>query len=163
VRRPEEAPVAIRRALKLALTPPSGPVFLSLPMDLMTQLVDDDAAPIADIRATAAPDTDALERATTMLAGARRPLVVAGDGVARSHALAEMVRVAERLGARVHGEPIYRRTVFPSDHALWRGGLFPTVPAVRKAFDNADAVLVVGASMFTWFLHAPGSVIPPGL
>src|SRR5262249_28747487 len=93
----------------------------------------------------------------------RRPLVVAGDGVARSHALAEMVRVAERLGARVHGEPIYRRTVFPSDHALWRGGLFPTVPAVRKAFDNADAVLVVGASMFTWFLHAPGSVIPPGL
>src|SRR5215831_11549459 len=61
VRRPEEAPVAIRRALKLALTPPSGPVFLSLPMDLMTQLVDDDAAPIADIKATAAPDTDALE------------------------------------------------------------------------------------------------------
>src|SRR5207247_7100851 len=64
---------------------------------------------------------------------------------------------------RVHGEPIYRRTVFPSDHALWRGGLFPTVPAVRKALDNADAVLVVGASMFTWFLHAPGTAVPPEL
>src|SRR5205085_161880 len=73
------------------------------------------------------------------------------------------VAVAERLGARVHGEPIYRRTVFPGDHALWRGGLFPTVPAVRKALDNADAVLVVGASMFTWFLHAPGTAIPPEL
>jgi benzoylformate decarboxylase len=71
--------------------------------------------------------------------------------------------VAERLGARVHGEPIYRRTVFPADHPLWRGGLFPTVPAVRKALDSADVVLVAGASMFTWFLHGPGTAIPAGL
>jgi benzoylformate decarboxylase len=74
-----------------------------------------------------------------------------------------IVALAGRLGAPVHREPIYRRTVFPGDHALWRGGLFPTVPAVRKAFDGADAALVVGASMFTWFLHAPGTAIPPDL
>jgi benzoylformate decarboxylase len=74
-----------------------------------------------------------------------------------------LVALAERIGARVHAEPIYRRAVYPSDHALWRGGLVPTVPAVRKALDNADAVLVVGASMFTWFLHAPGTAIPADL
>ena len=163
VRRADEAPVAMRRALKLALTPPTGPVFLSLPMDLMTHVVEDTAGPTPDVRATAAPESAAIDRAATLLVAAKNPLVIAGDGVARARAMPTLVSVAERLGARVHGEPIYRRTVFPGDHALWRGGLFPTVPAVRKAFDNADAVLVVGASMFTWFLHAPGTAIPPGV
>jgi benzoylformate decarboxylase len=161
VRRADEAPVAMRRALKLALTPPTGPVFLSLPMDLMTQMVEDSAAPAPDVRATAMPDAAAIDRAVSLLIAAKNPLIIAGDGVARARAVPALVALAERLGARVHGEPIYRRTVFPGDHALWRGGLFPTVPAVRKAFDNADAVLVVGASMFTWFLHAPGTAIPP--
>src|SRR6185436_2137638 len=50
VRRADEAPVAMRRALKLALTPPTGPVFLSLPMDLMTQVVEDSGAPAPDVR-----------------------------------------------------------------------------------------------------------------
>jgi benzoylformate decarboxylase len=163
VRRAEEAPVAMRRALKLALTPPTGPVFLSLPMDLMTQVVEDAGGPMHDVRAASGPDASAVERAAELLVGAKNPLVIAGDGVARARALPALVHLAERLGARVHGEPIYRRTVFPGDHALWRGGLFPTVPAVRKAFDNADAVLVVGASMFTWFLQAEGSAIPPAL
>jgi benzoylformate decarboxylase len=163
VRRADEAPVAMRRALKLALTPPTGPVFLSLPMDLMTQVVEDAGAPALDVRAPMAPDAAAVDRAAALLAAARAPLVIAGDGVARGRALPALVALAERLGARVHGEPIYRRTVFPGDHALWRGGLFPTVPAVRKALDSADAVLVAGASMFTWFLYAPGAAIPPAL
>ena len=163
VRRADEAPVAMRRALKLALTPPTGPVFLSLPMDLMTQVVEDSGAPAPDVRAAMAPDIAGIDRAAALLAGAQNPLIIAGDGVARGRAVPALVALAERLGARVHGEPIFRRTVFPGDHALWRGGLFPTVPAVRKAFDGADAVLVVGASMFTWFLHAPGTAIPPDL
>jgi benzoylformate decarboxylase len=163
VRRAEEAPVALRRALKLALTPPTGPVFLSLPMDLMTAVVEDGGAAAPAIHAAGAPDAAAVARAAEALASAHNPLVIAGDGVARARATAALVAIAERLGARVHGEPIYRRTVFPGDHPLWRGGLFPTVPAVRKAFDNADAVLVVGASMFTWFLHAPGTAIPTGM
>jgi benzoylformate decarboxylase len=163
VRRGEDAPVAMRRAIKLALTPPTGPVFLSLPMDLMTHVVEDSGAGPPDVRAVAGPDAAAIERAAALLAGARNPLVIAGDGVARGRAVDALVSVAERLGARVHGEPIYRRTVFPGDHALWRGGLFPTLSAVRKALDSADAVLVVGAAMFTWFLHAPGTAVPADL
>jgi benzoylformate decarboxylase len=163
VRRAEEAPVAMRRAIKLALTPPTGPVFLSLPMDLMTHVVEDTGAAAPDLRANVAPEPEAVARAAAVLLRAKNPLIVAGDGVARGRALGTLVTLAERLGARVHGEPIYRRTVFPGDHALWRGGLFPTVPAVRKALDNCDGALVVGASMFTWFLDAPGTAVPPDL
>src|SRR5439155_1085219 len=70
---------------------------------------------------------------------------------------------AELLGARVHGEPVYRRVNFPGNHALWRGGLFPTPAAVGKALDESDAVLIVGASVFTWFLHTEGVPFRRGL
>src|SRR5262249_22133311 len=57
----------------------------------------------------------------------------------------------------------YRRTNFPGDHSLWRGGLYPSVPAVRKTLDDADVILIVGADVFTWFLHGPGAPFRPGV
>ena len=160
VRRPEEAPAALRRALTVALTPPTGPVFLSLPMDLLTHAVEDVGDAPGEVATRAAPDADALARVAEILGAAKAPLIIAGDGVARADAVAELVHLAELLGARVHGEPVYRRTNFPADHPLWRGGLFPSPPAVRKAVDESDAVLIIGANVFTWFLHVPGEPFP---
>ena len=162
VRRADEAAAALRRALTLARTPPSGPVFLSLPMDLMTQAVEDFGAPSPAVATRTLPDTLALRTAGEALSKAKVPLIVAGDGVARSDAVHELVRLAELIGARVYGEPIYRRTNFPGNHPLWRGGLFPSPVGARKAMDEADCVLIVGASVFTWFLYAPGEPFPPG-
>jgi benzoylformate decarboxylase len=163
VRRADEAPSALRRALKLALTPPTGPVFLSLPMDLMAETVEDSGAAAPVLAARTRPDASALERAAEILGAARAPLIIAGDGVARAGAMAELVRLAELVGARVHGEPVFRRTSFPGDHPLWRGGLFPAPAAIRKALDGADALLIVGATVFTWFLYSPGEPFPRGL
>src|SRR5207244_4051360 len=52
---------------------------------------------------------------------------------------------------------VYRRTNFPGDHPLWRGGLFPSPAAVGKALGESDSVLIVGANVFTWFLHTEGA------
>jgi benzoylformate decarboxylase len=163
VRRADEAPSALRRALKLASTPPTGPVFLSLPMDLMAEAVEDTGAAAPILAGRTRPDGAALDQAAEILAAARTPVVIAGDGVARAGALAELVALAELIGARVHGEPIFRRTSFPGDHPLWRGGLFPSPPAIRKSLDGADALLILGATVFTWFLHTPGDPFPRGL
>lgn len=163
VRRADEAPTALRRALQTALTPPTGPVFLSLPMDLMTAVVDDAGTGPSPLAARARPDAAAVAEAARLLAGAGTPVIIAGDGVARSGAVEALVAVAERLGARVHGEPIYRRVNFPQTHACWRSGLFPTPAGVRKGLDDCDALLIVGASVFTWFLHTEGSPFPRGL
>src|SRR2546429_1398784 len=163
IRRAEEAPQALRRALKVALTPPMGPVFLSLPMDLMRGVVEDAGEGPPPVAAGTRPAPSAVASAARRRAGARAPLVIAGDGVARSGAVAELVALAELLGARVHGEPVYRRVNFPGNHALWRGGLFPTPAAVGKALDESDAVLIVGASVFTWFLHTEGVPFRRGL
>jgi benzoylformate decarboxylase len=109
------------------------------------------------------PDPTAVAHWVDTLRGAGAPVIIAGDGVARAGAVPALVRVAEQLGARVHGEPIYRRTNFPGDHVLWRGGLGPAPAAVCRALAGADLVLIVGADVFTWFLHAPGEPFPPGL
>ena len=163
IRRAEEAPVALRRALQVALTPPTGPVFLSLPMDLMGPAVEDTGAGPTPIAARTRPDPGAVARAAELLAGARAPIVIAGDGVARSQAIAELTALVELVGARVHGEPVYRRTNIAGDHPLWRGGLFPSPAGVRKALEECDVLLIVGANVFTWFLHAEGAPFPRGL
>jgi benzoylformate decarboxylase len=163
VRRADEAPSALRRALKLALTPPTGPVFLSLPMDLMSEALEDSGAAAPTLASRSRPEAAALDEAARILSVARAPVVIAGDGVARAGAMPELVALAEQIGARVHGEPVFRRTSFPGDHPLWRGGLFPSPPAIHKALDGADALLIVGATVFTWFLHTPGEPFPRGL
>ena len=163
VRRADEAPQALRRALKVALTPPTGPVFLSLPMDLMGAVVEDAGEGPPAVATRARPEAGAVERAAALLGAAKAPLVIAGDGVARSGAVAELTALAERLGARVHGEPVYRRVNFPGNHPLWRGGLFPSPAGVRRALEECDALLIVGASVFTWFLHTEGAPFPRGL
>jgi benzoylformate decarboxylase len=132
-------------------------------MDLMAETVEDSGAAAPVLAARTRPDASALERAAAILGAARAPLVIAGDGVARAGAMAELVRFAELVGARVHGEPVFRRTSFPGDHPLWRGGLFPAPAAIRKALDGADALLIVGATVFTWFLYSPGEPFPRGL
>jgi benzoylformate decarboxylase len=163
IRRAEEAPVALRRALQVALTPPTGPVFLSLPMDLMGPAVEDTGAAPMSIAARARPEAGAVARAAELLAAARAPIIIAGDGVARTQAVPELTTLAELAGARVHGEPVYRRTNIPGNHALWRGGLFPSPAGVRKALEECDLLLIVGANVFTWFLHTEGAPFPRGL
>jgi benzoylformate decarboxylase len=163
IRAAAEAPAALRRAIELALTPPTGPVFLSLPMDLMTETLDAPPSLPAIVRAPSEPGREAITEAAALLATATAPVIVAGDGVARAGARAELQALAELAGAAVHGEPIHRRASFPADHPLWRGGLFPSAASVRKSLERADCVLIAGASVFTWLFHAPGSPFRPGV
>jgi len=125
--------------------------------------VEDTGAGPTSIAARSRPDAAALAHAAELLSGARAPIIIAGDGVARAQAVPELTALAELLGARVHGEPVYRRTNFPGTHALWRGGLFPSPIGVRKALEECDALLIVGANVFTWFLHTEGTPLPRDL
>src|SRR2546428_4609493 len=132
-------------------------------MDLMGRAVEDRGFGPTPIAAGAGPDAGGVARAAELLASARAPIIIAGDGVARARAVQERTALAELMGARVHGEPVYRRTNIAGNHALWRGGLFPSPGAVRKALEECDALLIVGANVFTWFLHTEGAPFPRGL
>jgi benzoylformate decarboxylase len=158
VRRPEDVPVVLRRAFALAATPPQGPVFVSIPMDLLTEEVD---VPVPD-RTPLAPlgPATGLDQAAWILAGADTPAIVAGDGVGRDGAVTQLVNLAERLGATVFHQPMHDRVNFPFTHPLHGGMLPPRNAEIRKTLSGHDVVLVVGCHAFSPHHYTPGPAIP---
>jgi benzoylformate decarboxylase len=154
---------ATRRALKVAMTPPTGIVFLSLPMDVLygeseTELWTTPSTPTR-LRA----DRAALEHAATLLLQAKNPILVVGDDVGASDALAEVAAVAELLGARVFTDTFPGRTDFPSDHPLYQGILVRSQPAVRAILGQADLMFAVGAEVFPFSLPSEVEPVPADL
>jgi benzoylformate decarboxylase len=154
---------ATRRALKVAMTPPTGMVFLSLPMDVLygegeTELWMTPSTPTR-LRA----DRAALEQAATVLLRAKNPVIVVGDDVGASDALVEAAAVAELLGARVFSDTFPGRTDFPSDHPLYQGILVRSQPAVRAILEQADLMFALGAEVFPFSLPSEVEPVPASL
>ena len=162
-RRPDEIGIAMRRAFKEAASPPSGPTFVSIPWDVFDQDADFDIPGPSKVDYRATASADAIGEAARMLLDADRPLVVAGDGIARAHAVAELVRVAELLGSRVAGEPIHGRLNFPFDHPLYAGMIAPMNPGIRASLEQSDVAFIAAASAFSPFYPSSVMAVPDGV
>jgi benzoylformate decarboxylase len=110
----------LRRCTKIAATPPRGPVFLAVPQDVLDQVNDEPVVPTVVPDTRVVPDPGAVEAAARQLAGARQPVILAGDGVAASGAVDELVRFAEAWGAGVWGA-MASELVMPWTHPLYAG------------------------------------------
>ena len=152
----------VRRAVKMAATPPMGPVFVSLPMDVLdadcTELIVPSSVP--DTRVT--PDQQSLDEVARMLMAAGNPLFIVGDGVAFSGAEAELYRLAHAVGATVWGAD-YSEPNFPANDPLY-GGLLSHMWgfANRKITAVADIVLVVGTYLFPEVFPSLVGIFAPG-
>jgi benzoylformate decarboxylase len=165
VRFAEELPVALQRAFKEALTAPQGPVFLSLPADVMLADTEQCLPRMRAFGTAGRGDDSELARAAALLSAAENPLIVAGDGVGLSNAWPELVALAERLGAPVYTEAIPSVWNFPNRHDHWQGIMPDTASAFRTIFDGVDVAVLCGYSS-----QAPlavyeggGPLIPPGV
>src|SRR5215472_517583 len=163
IERVADLPHALRRAIKVAMTPPTGPVFLGLPMDIMMAEADLDISAPSLIAPRLRGDLEAMQRAADILTSAQHPLILVGDEVAKTDALDELVAVAEVLGAPVFAETVPNTTSFPSDHPLYQGFMARTQQGVRAVLQEADVVFTVGADMFTMSLYTEVDPFPPGL
>src|SRR5579883_2530803 len=123
VRRLQDLPAAIHRAAKTALAPPAGPVFLSLPGDVLTSEGEIELGAPSRVAPRFRGDRDAIVAAAKLCVRAERPMIFAGDAIAQSNALAETVALAELLGAPVYAEVVPSRASFPSTHPLFRGAM----------------------------------------
>ncbi|MDP6548633.1 MAG: thiamine pyrophosphate-binding protein [Dehalococcoidia bacterium] len=155
-----DVPMALRRAFKEAKTPPTGPVFLSLPWDSMDETAEMEIVPSSPGYYRTRPDTAAVARASQILAQAENPIIVVGDRVAHSGAVSQVVRVAEQLGATVYAA-ILGEVNFPTGHSLYGGLLNLNSPSTRQQFAGADVVLAVGANVFSSFLYVPDPFFDP--
>ena len=148
-------------AVRLALRPPRGPVVLSVPMDVQAGPAPAGPPVRATVPAAPPPDPAALDRAAALLAGARSPAVLAGDGVAHAGAAAGLAAVAERLGAPVWGEPFGALVTLDTDHPLWRGPLPGFAADIAPLLAGHDVVLAVAMPVFRLFGASPGPALPP--
>lgn len=163
IRRLEELPRAVHRAAKVALTPPTGPVFLSLPMDVLNAEGSVELGEPTRVDPRLRGPREAVEQAADLLAQAKRPILIAGDAVAQSNALAELQEVAEILGAPVYLEGMANRCAFPFTHPLYRGAIPRLAHQIRAILREHDLLFSVGGDLFTFSLPSDVEAVPEGL
>ena len=147
--RVDELPFVLDRAWHAMRSGRPGPVLLDVPMDIQAEAAEvevREAAPVGRQR----PDSYFVERAARLLAGAQRPVIVAGGGVISADATAELRALAERLGAPVvttwNGKGAIDET-----HALAGQTIGDTGSTIGNALAaSADVLLSVGCRFVDW-------------
>lgn len=152
----------LRRAVRIAMTPPRGPVFVALPADILDEDNTEAVVPTVFPRTESTPAGHLLDEAAALLSPARHPVILVGDGVAAAGAQRQVAAIAELWGAEVWAVDSGELNV-PGRHPLYRGQLghmFGQATAARLA--GADGVLAVGTYLFPEVFPALDSPFPPG-
>ncbi len=163
VTRAADLPLVIRRAAKIALTPPTGPVFISLPGDVLEQEVEFTPAPPTRVDARNRPSDDALARIAARLLAASNPVIIAGQELALHDAFAEAAELAELLGAGVYQQTIPYSAQFPTEHRAYLGALTRNQKLVRDALAPFDLALCLGADLLRMSVYSPVDPLPEGM
>lgn len=134
-------------------------VVLNLPLDVQAAETVDVAAPVLPALAAPRPAATAIERVAGLLAGAERPLLLAGRGAALSDAGPALRRLAERTGALLATTAV-AHALFAADP--WNLGISGGVasPAAAELIADSDLVLAFGASLTMWTTRH-GRLLPP--
>jgi benzoylformate decarboxylase len=152
--RAEDVPAAIIHAFLVAMTPPCGPTFVSIPVDDWD--VECDLPLIPTLIAGKAVPFNAIAQIAQAFDRARKPALVIGAGVARAGGWDGAITLAERSGAAVWAAPFAAREVFPEDHPQFAGFLLPRREAIVDTLSGHDLILVVGAPAFTYHVEGSG-------
>jgi len=163
VKRVDALPTVLRRAFRVALTPPSGPVFLALPFDVMTAETDATPERLGSVPTAGEGDPAEIDRAAERIAAADEPVLVVGDLIGRAgpDAVAAAGRLADVAGMRVHAELKASEVNVPPGHDLWFGRL-PRDQQLAAELLDTDLVALVGVVSNTTTNPPELDIVPPG-
>jgi len=147
VTRLEDLPLIVRRAAKIALTPPTGPVFISLPGDILNDERPLELGAATRVETATLPTGDGLVRLADAMLAASNPVIVAGHEVATGDALDEAEALAELLGAPVYQQTVPYAAHFRSEHPAFMGSLGRDQPRVREMLESHDVMICLGADV----------------
>jgi benzoylformate decarboxylase len=156
--RAQDVPAAIARAYYLAMQPPCGPTFVSIPVDDWDRQAELLSA--RQVSATMRGAPDLLSLLGNALDRAERPALVVGAGVDRDGAWDLAVELAERYNAPVWVSPNSGRCSFPESHPLFAGFIPAAKEAVVRHLEGHDLVLALGAPLFTYHTEGFGPYLP---
>jgi benzoylformate decarboxylase len=160
VTRLADLPRIMHRAAKVAVTPPTGPVFISLPGDILNESGAIELGEATRIHTEARPSDATLMRLAKRLLAAERPVILAGHEIVASDAFRETVGLAETLGAPVYQQTVVSGAHFPSEHNLFLGQLPRDQKRVRELLDPHDTLICVGSDVLRMSVFSETEPLP---
>jgi benzoylformate decarboxylase len=156
-------PRIVRRAAKIATTPPTGPVFISLPGDILNSEAGIQLGRSTRVDTRVKPSDEALQALVARILKAQRPVIIAGDEVVKSDALQEAALLAATLGC-----PAYQQTApygahFLSESPSFMGALSRSQKQVREVLSAYDLMIVLGADPLRMSVYSEVDPLPEGL
>ncbi|WP_230970200.1 thiamine pyrophosphate-binding protein [Nitrogeniibacter aestuarii] len=159
---PEQIPVLVRRAFQDATATPPGPVFLSLPMNVMEATSEVAIPEVSHVdRRPVAGSLPELAKALARYP-AGKVAIIAGDEISTHDAHHEVVALAEALAAPVFGSSWPAHIPYPTGHYLWRGNLPTKAVGIAEAVAGFDAIFALGGKSFITVLYTDASALPEG-
>lgn len=159
--RAQDVPGAIMRAYAIALQPPSGPVYLSIPLDDWDQPALGDAV-VRTVSSRYAPDPDRISLFAEKIRKSKNPVLVYGQEIDRSGGWDAGIKFAEQLRAPVFFAPVAERASFPETHPQFQGMLPIAIGPLSKRLRGHDLIIVIGAQIFRYYPFVPGDYVPAG-
>jgi len=163
VNRVQDLPRIIHRAAKVALTPPTGPVFISLPGDILDAEAPLELGQPTRVDAAVRPADSAVARLAQRLLAARNPVMIAAHELSSRDAIGDAAELAELIGAGVWQETIPYSANFLSEHPAFMGTLGRVQPQVREVLAPHDLLVCLGGEVLRMSVHSPVDALPDGM
>jgi benzoylformate decarboxylase len=163
VTRLEDLPRIVRRAAKIATTPPTGPVFISLPGDILNSEAGIELGRSTRVDTRVKPSDEALQALVTRILRAERPVIIAGDEIVKSDALQEAAALAATLGCPAYQQSAPYGAHFLSESPSFMGALSRLQKQVREVLSPYDLMIVLGADPLRMSVHSEVEPLPDGL
>jgi benzoylformate decarboxylase len=163
VTRVEDLPRVLRRAAKVAMAPPTGPVFISLPGDILDAEAELDLGRSTRVDTSTRPSDTVLKHLAKRLLAASRPFIIAGNELATHDAWSEAAALAQALGAPVYQQSVPYSAQFPSTHAAFMGALPRDQRRVRDTLSAFDLLISLGGDSLRMSVYSPVSPLPEGM
>ena len=160
VTRLQDLPRIMRRAAKIAMTPPTGPVFISLPGDILNEIAEIDMGQSVRIDHRVRPSDKSLDALANALLSAKNPVIISGQELSSQQAFVDASALASLLGAGVFQESVPFSATFPTSHPQYLGMLTRSQENVRKTLDPFDLVLCLGADLLRMSVYSPVEPLP---
>lgn len=161
VTRLEDLPRIVHRAAKIATTPPTGPVFISLPGDILNAFGAIDLGQATRVDTRVRPSDESLRALAERLLRAEWPVIIAGHEIIRSDALAEAARFAEVLGCPVYDQTVLQGAHFPTHHPTYLGPLSRDQKTVRARLKPYDTAISLGSDFLRMSVYSEVEPLPP--
>jgi benzoylformate decarboxylase len=163
VTRLEDLPRIVRRAAKIATTPPTGPVFISLPGDILNSEAGIELGRSTRVDTRVKPSDESLQALVARILKAQRPVIIAGDEIVKSDALLEAAQFAETLGAPAYQCSTPYGAQFLSESPCFMGALSRLQKQVREVLSPYDLMIVLGADPLRMSVYSEVDPMPDGM